>query len=57
MAEATGTTYTKKIDGKVYEREAFTAADHVELEFSGWVKKSDAKPSPASTSSNDTKTK
>ncbi len=40
MAEA---TYTKKIDGVVRERTAHTPADHVELEFAGWVRK-DGKP-------------
>ncbi len=45
-----GTVYIKKIDGKVQEREAHTPADHVELEFSGWVKKADSnKSTPAST--------
>lgn len=47
MAEAE-TTYTKKIDGVVRERTAYTPADHVELEFAGWVRK-DGKPSTAAT--------
>ena len=47
MAE---TTYTKKIDGRVYERTAHTPAEHVELEFNGWTPKDSKSASNASDS-------
>lgn len=40
MADPTETVYTRTgDDGKTLERTAYTAADVVQLEFDGWVKK------------------